>query len=70
MKATYSTIGNIQIGQYLMANGMRYYRTKNSAHPSLGGVMVFEAPTGERMIFPKSKESQRVLVRDAQTFEI
>lgn len=66
----YATIADIMIGHYLISNGVRYYRTRNSAHPSLGGVKVFESPSGERMVFPKSKDGQRVLIRDSQTFEL
>lgn len=66
----YATIADIQIGQILIANGQRYKRLSNTCHHLMGCVKVFEAPTGERMLFPKSKDEQRVLVRDNQTFEL
>lgn len=66
----YATIKDIEINQYLTDNGQRFRRVKDSCHPTMGRVKVFEAPTGERRIFQKSKDDQRVLVIDSQTFAL
>ena len=65
-----STIGQITIGQNLIADGKTYKYIRNSVHPDLGGVKVFQNDNGENRIFPKSKDSQRVLVRSLNTFEL
>lgn len=66
----YSTIGNIQIGQFLISEGNMYKRIKNSCHPSKGCVKVFESETGKRLIFEKSKDKQRVLCVTLNIFEL
>jgi hypothetical protein len=70
MSVTYSTIGEITIGQNLIADGKTYKYIRNSVHPDLGGVKVFQNEQGENRLFQKSKDSQRVLVRSLNTFEL
>ena len=70
MEVPYSTIGEITIGQNLIADGKTYKYIRNSVHPDLGGVKVFQSDNGENRLFQKSKDSQRVLVRSLNTFEL
>lgn len=70
MSVEYSTIGNIEIGNYLIADGKKYKYIRNSAHPDLGSVKVFQNEQGENRLFSKSKNTQRVLVRSFNTFEL
>lgn len=66
----YSTIGNIQIGQFLISEGNMYKRIKDSCHPTKGCVKVFETLTGQRLLFEKSKDNQRVLCVTLNSFEL
>jgi hypothetical protein len=78
MSVNYSTIGEMTIGQRLIADRKIYRYEKNISHPTLGFVRVFmqveeEADKNghrENRLFPKSKDSQRVLVRSLNTFEL
>lgn len=70
MENIYKTIGDIEIGQKLIAGGKIYQYIRNSSHPDLGGVKVFQSEAGENRLFSKSKDNQMVIVRGANLFEI
>lgn len=70
----YATIKDIEIGHFLIDGEKKFKRMANSSHHSLGRVRVFElqgvSENIERRLFPKSKDDQRVLVIDSQTFAL